>query len=138
MYSNPEGPGSVWAAGQVSPRGGSRGVHILLTGPKPTMRLPMQSILRAADPAAEVVLDLPSPDLFERIARGVFDGVVCQANGPEAITLVSELRRQNIDVPIVVLSERPDPDFESQALSRGAWSVIPAESGAAVIAENVR
>jgi DNA-binding NarL/FixJ family response regulator len=113
-------------------------VRILLTGSTPPIVPPIQNILRDAALEAEVVLDPLSPDVLEKIARGVFDGVVCRADGPEAITLVSELRRQNTDVPIVVLSERPDPGFQSQALSSGASSVIPAEASAAVIAENVR
>jgi DNA-binding response OmpR family regulator len=113
-------------------------VRVLLTGPSPTVGEPVQDILRGADPGFEVIRDPLSPGVLEQIANGIFDGVVCRADGPEAIHFLSRIRGQNTEVPIVVLSAKADAGFGTQALSIGASSVLPAEAEAAVIAENVR
>src|SRR5205823_1202300 len=86
----------------------------------------------------EVVSDMLSPGLLEQVAKGDFDSVVCRADGAEAIDLIAEIRGRNTDIPIVVLSTKADPEFETQAINRGASIVVPAEADARVIAENVR
>jgi len=113
-------------------------VRVLLTGPNASAEASFASILCEAEPEAEVIVDPLSPDLLEQVASGAFDGVVCRADGSEAIDLVAEIRDRNKQVPIVVLSEKADSGFETQAIRRGATLVVSTEADARVIAENVR
>ncbi|HVR84941.1 MAG TPA: hypothetical protein VMU54_11565 [Planctomycetota bacterium] len=113
-------------------------MRVLLTGPAPMPQLPVHGILRDADPGPEVISAPLSPFVLEQVAQGGFDGVVCRSDGPEALQFVSRIRRQNQDVPSVVVSSMTDPGFETQALSTGASTVLPARADAAVIDGNLR
>jgi len=112
-------------------------VRVLLTGPITGEDPSLQCLL--SDPQAETVWSDPlSPTALEQIADGTFDGIVCRADGTEAITQVSRIRGRNTAVPILVLSTRADPRFETEALLRGASWVVSTDAGAAAVAENVR
>ena len=113
-------------------------MRVLLTGPNPSAESAFQSLLSEAEPQTEFVSDSLSPGVLDEVANGAFDGVVCRADGPEAFDLVAEIRGRNAQVPIVVLTAKPDSGFETQAIRRGASIVVPAEADARVIAENVR
>ena len=113
-------------------------MRLLLTGPIPTPDASLKSIFCEAVPESEVVLDPLSSEILEQLARGIFDGVVCRADGTEAIELVSRIRGRNAEVPIVVLSAKPEAGFETEAISKGASFVIAAEADRAILAENLR
>lgn len=113
-------------------------MRVLLTGPTTAAEPPIRDLLRNAVPHADVVADPLSPDVLRKLALGDFAGVVCRADGPEAIELISRIRSQNPDVPVVLLSRETDPEFESAALCSGASSVLSSKAGAGAIAENVR
>ena len=113
-------------------------MRVLLTGPITAEDPSFQSVLADTAADTQVVSDPLSPTILEQIADGTFDGIVCRADGTEAMTQVSRIRERNTAVPIVVLSTKVDPKFETEALLRGASFVISTEAGSAAVAANVR
>jgi len=113
-------------------------MRLLLTGPSPAADPSFQSFLRDADPGTEVISDALSADVLEQIGNGSFDGIVCRADGREAIHLVSRIRGRNTDVPIIVLAAKPDLALETEAIPHEVSIVVAAETDQAVLAENVR
>src|SRR5689334_13744668 len=98
-----------------------------MTGPHPSQETSFETLLCEVEPDTEVVSDSLSTGVLEQVADGDFDGVVCRADGSEAITLVARIRGRNTNVPIAVLSAGIDSGFKRQAINRGASIVVSAE-----------
>ena len=111
--------------------------RILLTAPERPAELFLNNKLIGFDPQTEFVPDTLNTAVLERIAGGEFDGVVCQADGPEALDLVSRIRSRHLQLPVLLVSSKADTDFERQARAAGATSVVAGDLHAAVVAENV-
>ncbi|MCC6848392.1 MAG: response regulator [Deltaproteobacteria bacterium] len=60
---------------------------------------------------------------FERCLRNAFDLVICDVRMPLILgtELVAEIRRDQPDLPIVLISAFADDQLAAQAHERGAW-----------------
>lgn len=114
------------------------GSRVLLTGSSATATESFDdNSLSTFDQDTSYIPGALDSEVLDRIADGEFDGVVCQADGAEALDLVSRIRVRNPRVPIVLVSSRPDADFEVRACANGASSVLGGNLHAAIVAENV-
>jgi two-component system, NtrC family, response regulator HydG len=73
---------------------------------------------------------------FERCLRDPYDVVICDVRMPLILgtELVSELRRDLPELPVVLISAFADEQLEAQAHERGAW-LLSKPFDAAVLGE---
>ena len=98
--------------------------RILLTGPAISPDSVLETEFAGIEYQTDIVPDSLNPGLLDRVAHGDFDGVVCGADGPVALQIVNRLRTQNGKIPILLVSKRDDPAFETRALDSGVTSVV--------------
>jgi two-component system response regulator AtoC len=73
---------------------------------------------------------------FERCLRDPYDVVICDVRMPLILgtELVSELRRDHPELPVVLISAFADEQLQAQAHERGAW-LLSKPFDAAVLGE---
>lgn len=75
-------------------------------------------------PEADCVRAALGADVLDRIGRGVFDAVVCRADGDEALDAVARIRLQSRRVPLILVGTCTRADFEERARQAGATTVV--------------
>ncbi len=78
--------------------------------------------------AGQVVFARDMPSAWELLREGDFDLVIVTEalSDAEALGFLEKVRRQEIDVPVVICSERPSVEQAVQFIRAGAYDYIPA------------
>ena len=114
-------------------------VRVLLVGGKDSLPAELQSHL-GRDPSQPLLAETTSvvQEAMTRLSEKGFDAVVCWAERQDELAGVIRIRKENPELPIVLLTSREEPAFEELSRQSGATQVVRNARDVAVLAEHLR